>query len=59
MNSRIYIVMSSGQKSMLVRASSASQALRIAVNPRFTVKVASQDDLVALTREGVKVEEGE
>lgn len=60
---RIYVIRSSHardpagneQRPRLVRAPNAAQALRL-VADEFIVALASQDDLVALTEAGVKVE---
>lgn len=41
----------------LVRAQSASQAIRHIVSPRFTADVATPDNLVDLVGAGVKVRE--
>lgn len=60
--SRIYVVVprviedGTNVIGRLVRAPNASQALRH-VADEFVVALASQDDLVALTAAGVKVEE--
>lgn len=41
----------------LVRAPSAAQAIRHIVAPRFTAELATQEELVALVSDGVKVRE--
>jgi hypothetical protein len=55
---RIYKVSPSadGGKARLVRASHPSHALRHVAADAFTVKVASQDDLVLAFERGIKVE---
>lgn len=55
---RIYKVAPSaeGGKARLVRASHPSLALRHVAADTFTVKVASQDDLVLALERGIKVE---
>jgi len=55
---RIYKVApaSEGGTARLVRASHPSHALRHVAADAFTVKVASQDDLVAAFERGTKVE---
>jgi hypothetical protein len=52
---RIYIV-ATPTGTRLVRASLRSQALSHVAQSQFTVKVASQDDLVSALSGGVKVE---
>jgi len=52
---RIYRV-DDGETAQLVRAPSQAQAVRHCAK-RFSVKVASQDDLCTLLTKGVKVEE--
>lgn len=49
MSSRVYVV-NDGKSEFLVRATSASQAVRSIADPIFTVKVASQDDLIRLAK---------
>ena len=53
--SRIYIV-GTPNGTRLVRASVRQQALTHAATSMFTVRVASQDDLVNALSEGVKIE---
>jgi hypothetical protein len=56
MAERIYIVQSS-QGTRLIKASLRTQALSHAANSTFTVRVASQDDLVKQLTEGTKIEQ--
>ena len=56
MAERIYIVQSS-KGTHLVKASLRQQALSHVANSQFTVRVASQDDLVNLLTAGTKVEQ--
>ena len=56
MAERIYIVQSS-KGTRLVKASLRQQALSHVANSEFTVRVASQDDLVSLLTVGAKVEQ--
>lgn len=56
MDTRIYSV-AVGEVVRLVRATNQAQALRHAAKSTFTVKVASQDDIVAAVTSGVKVED--
>lgn len=53
---RIYIVGTPSGEIRLVRASLRQQALTHVANSVFTVRVASQDDLVKALTEGVAVE---
>jgi len=53
---RIYIVGTPTGEIRLVRASIRQQALSHVANSVFTVRVASQDDLVAAVTKGVPVE---
>ena len=55
MKNRIYVVWVAGQ-TRLIRASSRSAALRYAVR-ESTVQVASQDELVRMLADGVKVDD--
>lgn len=50
MSNRIYVVIVNGTKEHLVRATSASQAIRHVAHPLFKVGVASQDDLIRLAK---------
>ena len=52
---RIYLV-GTPSGARLVRASARSQALSHVAHAQFTIKVASQDDLVQALTGGVKVE---
>ena len=56
MSDRIYIV-KQDKKERLVRAVSATAAIRHVAAPMFEARVASQQDLVNLVGQGVKVEE--
>lgn len=53
---RIYIVGTPSGETRLVRASLRQQALTHVANSVFTVRVASQDDLVDAVTKGVAVE---
>jgi hypothetical protein len=53
---RIYIVGTPSGEIRLVRASIRQQALSHVANSVFTVRVASQDDLVSAVTKGVPVE---
>ena len=53
---RIYIVGTPTGETRLVRASIKQQALSHVANSTFTVRVASQDDLVQAVTKGVAVE---
>jgi hypothetical protein len=53
---RVYIVGTPDNKVRLVKASVRQQALTHVANNLFTVRVASQDDLIKALSEGVKVE---
>lgn len=53
---RIYIVGTPNGETRLVRASIKQQALSHVANSTFTVRVASQDDLVQAVTNGVAVE---
>lgn len=55
MASRIYLV-GTPTGVRLIRASVRQQALTHAANAMFTVRVASQDDLVTAMQDGVKIE---
>lgn len=60
MNKRIYVVMGDiGNKieEHLVKASTASQAIRHVVSNTYDAKVPSQDKLVDLISKGVKIQE--
>ncbi len=50
MSKRIYVVVVNGTQEHLVRASSASQAIRAVADPMFKVGVANQDDLLRLAK---------
>lgn len=50
MSKRIYVVVVNGTKEHLVRAQSASQAIRYVAHPMFKVAVANQDDLIRLAK---------
>lgn len=54
-NTRIYLV-DTPDGVRLVRASVRQQALTHAANALFTVRVASQDDLVQSMADGIKIE---
>lgn len=54
--SRIYLVGTPDNQVRLVRATVRSQALTHVANHLFTVRVATQDDMVAALTSGVKVE---
>jgi len=53
---RIYLVTANGGATSLIKATVASQAITHAAKQSFTVRVASQDDLVEAIGNGVKVE---
>jgi len=53
---RVYIVGTPDSKIRLVKASVRQQALTHVANHLFTVRVASQDDLIKALGDGVKVE---
>lgn len=53
---RIYLVTSTDGAARLVKATVASQAITHAAKQSFTVRVASQDDLVNALSSGVRVE---
>jgi hypothetical protein len=53
---RVYIVGTPDNKVRLVKASVRQQALTHVANHLFTVRVASQDDLIKALSDGVKVE---
>lgn len=54
---RIYVVTDTEtQNQRLIRASTRAEAVRYASRSRFTVEPASQDDLVNLLPNGVKIE---
>ena len=53
---RIYFVTSTDGAIRLVKATVASQAITHAAKSAFTVRVASQDDLVLALSNGIKVE---
>lgn len=55
-NTRIYIVGSSDGKTRLVRASTPHQAISHVAHSNFTVRVPTQDELVAAVSQGVTVE---
>jgi len=56
MAERIYIVQSN-QGTRLIKANLRQQALSHAANSTFTVRVASQDDLVKQLTAGTKIEQ--
>lgn len=56
MTTRIYTVTQLGGATRLVKATSQTQALRYVVQKTLSVDHASQDDLVRLLHEGIKVE---
>ena len=57
MSTRIYLVTDrESQAKRLIRASSQAQAVRHAAQSRYSVEVASQDDLVQLLDAGQAVE---
>jgi hypothetical protein len=53
---RIYIVGTHNGETRLVKASVRQQALSHVANHLFTVRVASQDDLIDALGKGIKVE---
>jgi hypothetical protein len=53
---RVYIVGAPDNKVRLVKASVRQQALTHVANHLFTVRVASQDDLINALKDGVQVE---
>lgn len=54
---RVYVVTDTETKSQrLIRASNRAEAVRFASRTRFTVDAASQDDLINLLPNGVKIE---
>jgi hypothetical protein len=53
---RVYIVGTPDNKVRLVKASVRQQALTHVANHLFTVRVASQDDLINALKDGVQVE---
>ena len=53
---RVYLVRESNEVISLVRARTASEAIRHAIANRFSAEVASQDDLIRLVGDGMKVE---
>jgi hypothetical protein len=54
---RIYVVTDNEtQKQRLIRAANRAEAVRFASRTRFSVEAASQDDLVNLLPNGVKIE---
>jgi hypothetical protein len=53
---RVYIVGTPDNKVRLVKASVRQQALSHVANHLFTVRVASQDDLINALKDGVQVE---
>ena len=53
---RVYIVGTPDQKVRLVKATVRQQALTHVANHLFTVRVASQDDLIRALKEGIEVE---
>ena len=53
---RVYIVGTPDNKVRLVKASVRQQALSHVANHLFTVRVASQDDLINALNDGVQVE---
>ena len=55
-NSRIYIVGSLDGTMRLVRASTPHQAISHVAHSQFTVRVPTQDELVAAVTKGVTVE---
>ena len=54
---RIYLVTTNDGKERLVKATQRQQALSHVANSLFTVKVASQDDLVKALTGGAQVEQ--
>jgi phosphopantetheine adenylyltransferase len=54
---RIYLVTTNDGKERLVKATQRQQALSHVANSLFTVKVASQDDLVKALTSGTQVEQ--
>ena len=57
MSIRIYVVTDNEtQKQRLIRAANRAEAVRFASRTRFSVEAASQDDLVNLLPNGVKIE---
>jgi iron only hydrogenase large subunit-like protein len=55
--SRIYLVSDDNFGRYLVRANTPQQAIATIAKQQYTVKVASQDELVALVSDGKKVVE--
>ena len=55
-NQRIYLVTTNDGNKRLVKATQRQQALSHVANSLFTVRVASQDDLVAALTSGTEVE---
>jgi hypothetical protein len=53
---RVYIVGTTDNKVRLVKASVRQQALTHVANHMFTVRVASQDDLIKALQSGTQVE---
>jgi hypothetical protein len=53
---RVYVVGTPDNKVRLVKASVRQQALTHVANHLFTVRVASQDDLINALKDGVQVE---
>lgn len=54
---RIYAITDQNGHTRLVRATTTAQGLRHVAKDEYSVKVATQDELVALVSDGVKVEE--
>jgi len=54
---RIYLVKDDNFGRFLVRANTPQQAVAHIAKQQYDVKVASQDELVALVSDGVKVED--
>lgn len=55
-NSRIYTVASNDGVTRLVRASTPHQAISHVAHSQFTVRVPTQDELIAAVSKGVSVE---
>jgi hypothetical protein len=55
-NQRVYLIGTPDSKVRLVKASIRSQALNHVANSMFTVRVATQDDLIEHLTSGVPVE---
>lgn len=57
MKGRIYAVAVKGEVARLVRALTASQAVKFVATPMIQAAIPSQEDLVGLGAKGVKVED--